>query len=60
VIAMFDDDEDEDRKARALREARDSVRRSKREADKKREELEKLPPVDVAKILLPADARVAL
>jgi hypothetical protein len=61
VIDMFDDEEDEDREARALREARDSVRRLKREAEKKRDDLEKRSSADLAHILLPmADARVTL
>ena len=52
-----DDDDDRDREARVvrtLREARNNVRRLKREpADKRRDEFERQSPEDIAKTLLP-------
>jgi hypothetical protein len=54
---MADDDEDnldrEDDRTRILREAREIVRRHKRETAERREKLEKQSPEDVAHTLLP-------
>lgn len=55
---MRDDEDDLDRERRAtriLREARDTVRRLKDDpANARRDEIEKLPPADLAKTLIPA------
>jgi hypothetical protein len=54
---MTDDEDDERRAVDALRQARDDVRKLKREKrDKKLDEIERSSPADLAKTLLPMAA----